>query len=65
MSLKGKVVRLEKFGAFVEIGAERPGLVHISELTHDYIREVGDAVKVEEEVEVFIMEVDRKKKQIK
>ncbi|MCW4004307.1 MAG: S1 RNA-binding domain-containing protein, partial [Candidatus Bathyarchaeota archaeon] len=32
MRVKGKVVRLEKFGAFVEIGAERPGLIHISEM---------------------------------
>ena len=33
MVLKGKVVELEKFGALVDIGAEKPGLVHISELT--------------------------------
>ncbi len=32
MTVKGNVVRLETFGAFVEIGAERPGLIHISEL---------------------------------
>ena len=36
-NVKGKVVRLEKFGAFVEIGAERPGLVHISEMAHGYV----------------------------
>src|SRR4030065_743167 len=35
MVVKGKVTRLEKFGVFVDIGAERPGLVHISEMTHD------------------------------
>ncbi|MCH7663962.1 MAG: S1 RNA-binding domain-containing protein, partial [Chloroflexi bacterium] len=44
--VKGEVVRLEKFGAFIEIGAQRPGLAHISEITHDYIREIGDALKV-------------------
>ncbi len=65
MVIKGKVVRLEKFGAFVEIGAERPGLVHISELTHDYIKEVSEVVKEGDEVEVKILDVDRKKKQIK
>ncbi|NWG35146.1 MAG: S1 RNA-binding domain-containing protein [Chloroflexi bacterium] len=65
MVLKGKVVRLEKFGAFVEIGAERPGLVHISELTHDYIKEVSEVVKEGDEVEVKVLDVDRKKKQIK
>src|SRR3972149_2490559 len=36
--LKGKVVRLEPFGAFVEIGAERPGLVHVSEMSDEYVR---------------------------
>jgi predicted RNA-binding protein with RPS1 domain len=65
MVIKGEVVKIEKFGAFIEIGAERPGLAHISELTHDYIREVGDAVKVGDEVEVQVLEIDRKKKQIK
>jgi len=34
MVVHGKVVRLENFGAFVDIGAERPGLVHVSELSH-------------------------------
>jgi small subunit ribosomal protein S1 len=65
MIVKGKVVRLERFGAFVDIGAERPGLIHISELTHDYIRNVEDVVKEGDEVEVKILDVDRKKKQIK
>jgi small subunit ribosomal protein S1 len=65
MVIKGKVTRLEKFGAFVEIGAERPGLVHISELTHDYIRTVGEVVKEGDEVDVKILDVNRQKKQIK
>jgi small subunit ribosomal protein S1 len=65
MIVKGKVVRLERFGAFVDIGAERPGLIHISELTHDYIRSVEDILKEGDEVEVKILDIDRKKKQIK
>jgi ribosomal protein S1 len=65
MTVKGKVVRLEKFGAFVDIGAERPGLVHISEMAHGYIREPGDLVKEGEEIEAQVLEVSRKKKQIK
>lgn len=65
MVLKGTVTRLEKFGVFVDIGAERPGLVHISEITHDYIRTVADAVKEGAEVEVKVLEVNRQKKQIK
>jgi small subunit ribosomal protein S1 len=65
MVIKGKVVRLEKFGVFVEIGAERPGLVHVSELTHDYIKNPGDVVKEGDEVEVKVLGVNRQKKQIK
>jgi len=65
MVVKGKVVRLEKFGAFVEIGAERPGLVHISEMTHDYIKSPNEVVKEGDEIEVKVLNVNRQKKQIK
>jgi small subunit ribosomal protein S1 len=65
MVVKGTIVRLEKFGAFVEIGAERPGLIHISEMAHTYVRTPADAVKEGEEVEAQVLEVDRRKKQIK
>ena len=65
MIITGKVIRLEKFGAFVDIGAERPGLVHISEMTHDFIRTPGDVVKEGDEVEVKVLDVIKPKKQIK
>jgi ribosomal protein S1 len=65
MSVKGTIVRLESFGAFVEIGAERPGLVHVSELSHNFVRLPSEVVKVGDEVDVKILEVNRRKKQIK
>ena len=65
MALKGTITRIEKFGVFVEIGAERPGLVHISEITHEYIQDPKQEVKVGDEVEVKVLEVNRRKKQIK
>lgn len=65
MTVKGHVVRLEKFGAFVEIGAERPGLIHISEMAHGYVRQPSDVVKEGDEVEAEVIDVNRKKKQIK
>jgi small subunit ribosomal protein S1 len=65
MVVTGKVVRLEKFGVFVDIGAERPGLVHISEMTHEFIRTPGDVVKEGDEVEVKVLDVIKPKKQIK
>jgi ribosomal protein S1 len=65
MVLKGKVVRLETFGAFVDIGAERPGLVHVSELTYGFIKSPSEVVKEGDEVEVKVLDIDRKKKQIR
>ncbi|MCL4562196.1 MAG: S1 RNA-binding domain-containing protein [Chloroflexi bacterium] len=65
MVVKGKVTRLEKFGAFVEIGAERPGLIHISEMAHGYVRTPSDVVKEGDEVEAQVLDVNRRKKQIK
>jgi predicted RNA-binding protein with RPS1 domain len=63
--VKGKVVQLEKFGAFVEIGAERPGLVHVSELAHGFVRTVEDAVSIGDEVEAQVLDVSRRKRKIK
>lgn len=65
MVVKGKVTRIESFGVFVDIGAERPGLVHVSELTHDYIRDPKELVKEGDEVEAKVLGVNRQKKQIK
>ena len=63
--VKGKVVRLETYGAFVEFGAERPGMIHISELARGYVKAAGDVVKEGDEVEAKIISVDRKKRQIR
>ena len=65
MTVKGTVIRLETFGAFVEIGAERPGLIHISELSHSYVRTPSEVVREGDEVEAKVLEVNRRKKQIK
>src|SRR3972149_1139984 len=65
MAIKGKVSKLEKFGAFVELGAERPGLLHVSEMSHDYVRRPEDMVSLGQEAEVKVLEVNRRKKQIK
>ena len=65
MVVKGKVVRLEPYGAFVDIGAERPGMVHVSELAHGYVKTPNEIVKEGDEVEAKVLDVNRKKKQIK
>lgn len=61
----GRVTRVERFGAFVDIGAERPGLVHVSEMDDEYVADPGQRVKAGDEVEVSVLEVDRRKKQIR
>jgi len=65
LRLRGKVVRLEKFGAFVDVGAERPGLVHVSEMSQEYVSNPADVAKVGDEVEVAVLDIDRKKRQIR
>jgi ribosomal protein S1 len=65
MVVKGKVVRLETYGAFVDFGAERPGMVHVSELTRGYVKTPGEVVKEGDEIEAVVLEVNRKKKQIR
>ncbi len=61
----GSVTRLEKFGAFVDIGAERDGLVHVSEMSDGYVRDPSEIAKVGDEVEVAVLEVDRGKRQVR
>ena len=65
MTVKGKVFRLETYGAFVDFGAERPGMVHVSELTRGYVKTPGEVVKEGDEIEAKVLEVNRKKKQIR
>jgi small subunit ribosomal protein S1 len=60
----GKVTRLERYGAFVDIGAERDGLVHISELAPGYVRDASEIVNVGDKVEVTVVDVDARKRQI-
>ena len=61
----GKVTRVENFGAFVDIGAEREGMVHVSEMEAGYVGRPSDVVKVGDEVEVRVLEIIPKKRQIK
>ncbi|MCU7742669.1 polyribonucleotide nucleotidyltransferase [Priestia megaterium] len=55
----GKVKRIEKFGAFVEIFSGKDGLVHISELAEERIGKVEDVVAIGDELLVKVMEIDK------
>jgi predicted RNA-binding protein with RPS1 domain len=65
MVVKGKVSKLENFGAFVDIGAECLGLVHVSELTHGYVRDASEIISAGDEIEAKIIDFNRRRKQIK
>ncbi len=56
---KGKVTRTTKFGAFVEIGHGKEGLVHISKLAPNRVNKVEDVVHVGDKVTVKVIEIDR------
>ncbi|KEZ50134.1 polyribonucleotide nucleotidyltransferase [Metabacillus indicus] len=55
----GKVKRVEKFGAFVEIFNGKDGLVHISELAEERVGKVEDVVKIGDELLVKVTEIDK------
>ena len=59
----GKVVRIERYGVFVDLGAERPGLLHVREMGQ-FVRNPSDFVKMGESVEVKVLKIDRRKRQI-
>jgi polyribonucleotide nucleotidyltransferase len=56
---KGRVVKITEFGAFVEILPNTQGLLHISELAHERVRQVTDVLKEGEVIDVKVLEVDR------
>jgi ribosomal protein S1 len=60
----GKIVRLENFGAFVDIGAEKEGLVHVSELSHEFVKHPSQAVSTGDEVQVKVLSFSKRKRRI-
>jgi small subunit ribosomal protein S1 len=60
----GKITRLEDFGAFVDIGAEREGLVHISELSHGFVKHPREVLTVGNEIEVQVLNFSKRKRRI-
>ena len=58
MVIPGIVTNLTRFGAFVDIGVKQDGLVHVSEISHDYITDPAEKLKLNDKVMVKVMEVD-------
>ena len=60
----GRVTRIEQYGAFVDIGAERPGLLHVREMSAGYVEHPTEMVSLGDEIEVRILRIDRQRQRI-
>lgn len=64
MRLPGIVTNVTAFGAFVDVGVHQDGLVHVSQLADDFVKDPADVVKVGQKVSVTVMEVDIPRRRI-
>jgi uncharacterized protein len=64
MALPGIVTNVTAFGAFVDVGVHQDGLVHISQLADRFVRDANEVVKVQQRVEVTVLEVDLARRRI-
>ncbi|MFY8215848.1 MAG: S1 RNA-binding domain-containing protein, partial [Chthoniobacterales bacterium] len=64
MKLPGIVTNVTAFGAFVDVGVHQDGLVHISQLSDQFVKAPADVVKVGQRVRVTVVEVDLPRKRI-
>ncbi|MEH7255177.1 S1 domain-containing post-transcriptional regulator GSP13 [Neobacillus niacini] len=56
--LAGKVTGIQPYGAFIALDDNTQGLVHISEITHGYVKDINDHLKVGDEVQVKVLSID-------
>ena len=64
MELPGIVTNVTKFGAFVDIGVHRDGLVHVSQLADRFVRDPAEVVAPGRKVRVRVLDVDRQRERI-
>lgn len=64
MVLTGTVTNVTNFGAFVDIGVHQDGLIHISELSNQFIKDASQAIAVGDQVKVKVIAVDKERKRI-
>jgi uncharacterized protein len=64
MEVPGVVTNITRFGAFIDIGVKQDGLVHVSEISHQFINDPSEALKLNQKVKVKVLEVDIPRKRI-
>ena len=62
--LTGKVTGIQPYGAFVALDEQTQGLVHISEITYGFVKDVNEFLSVGEEIQVKVLDVDAEQKKI-
>ncbi|WP_172373864.1 S1 domain-containing post-transcriptional regulator GSP13 [Sporosarcina jiandibaonis] len=62
--LTGKVTGIQPYGAFVSLDENTQGLVHISEITYGFVKDVNEFLSIGEEVEVKVLEVNEEAEKI-
>jgi small subunit ribosomal protein S1 len=61
MVVKGRVTRLERYGAFLDIGVGRDGMLHVKEMGRGFVEKPEDVVKIGDEMDVQILGIDRRR----
>jgi protein Tex len=64
MKLPGIVTNITAFGVFVDVGVHQDGLVHISEVSHRFVKNPAEVVKVQQKVTVTVLSVDLARRRI-
>jgi uncharacterized protein len=64
MKLPGIVTNVTAFGAFVDVGVHQDGLVHVSQLANRFVKDPAQVVKVQQRVQVTVLQVDLQRKRI-
>lgn len=63
--IKGMVTGIESYGVFVSFDEYYSGLIHISEISHGFVKNVGDYVKIGDQIYVEVLEIDEQQSQLK
>ncbi|MGC8837116.1 MAG: S1 RNA-binding domain-containing protein [Anaerolineae bacterium] len=62
--VRGRVTRLERYGAFLDIGVEREALLHVREMGKEFVSRPEDVVRVGQELEVRVIQVDVQRRRV-
>src|SRR5699024_5129847 len=62
--VEGKVTGIQPYGAFVSLNENTQGLVHISEVTHGYVKDINDYLAIGDIIKVKVLNIDEKSNKI-